>query len=390
MSRFKRFLSRRLLAALGLLIALGAAGIAIAAPYLPRLLIEGYPAPVWPAYGSFATVAGGTVETILPPAVTGLQPNDALKALFRDSNGRALVAVYQGRIVLAHYASGITAKTKLNSYSMVKSLIGALTLKAIADGRLRSLDQPLREVLPGTGTPSLGDVTLRELLEMRSGIEVEAHGLTSVSGDKDVEATKMNLFGPMARLHTGGIAAIASELKSLPERRQTFNYQNVNSALLGEVLAHAYRMPLEQALAAEIWSPAGAAPAEWRRYGEALPVSPYCCLYARPIDWAKVGYFLMYNGSPGKPFLPDDLWRRFMSLDLADAEVADGHYGLHIRHDILDRAGEPLQGRFSYFMGSRGQITYLLPDKDLVVVRFGDGFQKLHSTLYEVGRSVGP
>ncbi len=130
-------------------------------------------------------------------------------------------------------------------------------------------------------------------------------------------------------------------------------------------------------------------PAEWRRYGEALPVSPYCCLYARPIDWAKAAYFLMHNGTPGEPFLPDALWRSFMSLDFAETEVADGRYGLHIRHDILDRPGEPLQGRFSYFMGSRGQVTYLMPDQDLVVVRFGDGFQKLHSTLYEVGKSVG-
>lgn len=389
MSRLTRFLSRRVLAGLSLLIALGAAGIAIAAPYLPRLLIEGYPAPVWPAYGSFATVAGGTAETILRPAVTGLQPSDELKALFRDSNGRALIAVHKGRIVLAHYADGIDSQTKLNSYSMVKSLIGALTLKAIAERRLRSLDQPLRELLPGTGTPSLGNVTLRELLEMRSGIEVEAHGLTAVSGDKDVEATKMNLFGPMARLHTGGLGAISAELASDPALRRDFNYQNVNTALLGEVLARAYRMPLEQALATEIWAPAGATPAEWRRYGEALPVSPYCCLYARPMDWAKVAYFLMHNGTPAKPFLPDPLWRSFLGLDLAQVDVAQGRYGLHIRHDLLDRTGEALQGRFSYFMGSRGQITYLMPSEDLVVVRFGDGFQKLHSTLYEVGRSAG-
>ena len=389
MPRPSRIRPRRVLAILGILIGAGVAGVALAAPYLPRLVIEGYPAPVWPAYGSFAPVAGGTVETIFAPAVSGMQPNDALKALFRDSSGRALIAVHGGRIVLAHYAEGVTSETKLNSYSMVKSLIGALTLKAVADRRLSSLDQPLRELLPGLGTPSLGEVTLRELLEMRSGIEVEAHGLTAVSGDKDVEATKMNVFGAMARLHTGGIDAIAGELKSLPELRHTFNYQNVNTALLGEVLARVYRMPLEQVLSAEIWAPAGAAPAEWRRYGDGRPVSAYCCLYARPIDWAKVAYFLMHNGLPRKPFLPEPLWRQFLGLDLADADVADGHYGLHIRHDLLDRAGEPLQGRFSYFMGSRGQITYLMPEKDLVVVRFGADFQKLHSTLYEVARSAG-
>lgn len=380
---------RKLLAGLALLIGGAAGGIVFGAPYLPRLIIEGYPAPVWPAYGSFAPVAGGTAETILPPSASGNRPNAALQALFDDSKGRALIVVHQGRLAVAHYADGITSETKLNSYSMVKSLIGALTLKAMADGRLRGLDMPLREALPGVGQASLGDVTLRDLLEMHSGIEVEGQGLHKISGDKDVEATKMDLFGAMARLHTGGAEAISGELKSEASLRRAFSYQNVNTALLGLVLTRAYRMPLEQALAAEIWAPAGAAPAAWRRYGEGLSVSPYCCLYARPIDWAKVGLFLMHNGTPGKPFLPEPLWRSFLGLDLKDSDVAGGRYGLHIRHDLLDRTGEKLQGRFSFFMGSRGQITYLMPEKDLVVVRFGDEFQKLHSTLYEAWRSIG-
>jgi CubicO group peptidase (beta-lactamase class C family) len=380
---------RRIPATLAVIIGASAAGLVVGAPYLPRLLIEGYPAPVWPAYGSFATVAGGTAGLLPPPAVSGNQPNAALKTLFEESKGRALIVVHKGRLAFAHYAEGITSETRLNSYSMVKSLIGAMTLKAIADSRLRSLDQPLREALPGVGQQSIGDVTLRDLLEMHSGIEVESHGLHAISGEKDIEASKMDLFGAMARLHTGGVEAIAPELKSAPSLRADFSYQNVNTALLGLVLARAYRMPLEQALAAEIWAPAGAAPAEWRRYGEGLPVSPYCCLYARPIDWAKVGLFLMHNGASGKPFLPEPLWRDFLGLDLKDTDVAQGRYGLHIRQDLLDRAGEPLKGRFSFFMGSRGQITYLMPEKDLVVVRFGDGFQKLHSTLYEAWRSIG-
>ncbi|MGI9407442.1 MAG: hypothetical protein ACR2O4_13810, partial [Hyphomicrobiaceae bacterium] len=62
--------------------------------------------------------------------------------------------------------------------------------------------------------------------------------------------------------------------------------------------------------------------------------------------------------------------------------------GLHIRHDILDRPGEPIQGRFAYMMGQGGQVVYLMPSHDLVVVRFGGRHQKLHSTLYEVWRAV--
>ena len=56
---------------------------------------------------------------------------------------------------------------------------------------------------------------------------------------------------------------------------------------------------------------------------------------------------------------------------------------------MLDRPGEPLQGPFAYFFGSRGQTVYLMPERDLVVVRFGGKIQLLHSTLYGVGRSLG-
>jgi hypothetical protein len=41
-------------------------------------------------------------------------------------------------------------------------------------------------------------------------------------------------------------------------------------------------------------------------------------------------------------------------------------------------------GPFAYMMGHGGQIAYLLPGQDAIVVRFGAQAQLLHSTLYEV------
>lgn len=68
--------------------------------------------------------------------------------------------------------------------------------------------------------------------------------------------------------------------------------------------------------------------------------------------------------------------------------VRDGTYGPHVYHNVLDRAGERLQGRFTYMMGNGGQVVYLMPDADLVVVRFGGRVQLLHSTLYAAWRSL--
>ena len=55
--------------------------------------------------------------------------------------------------------------------------------------------------------------------------------------------------------------------------------------------------------------------------------------------------------------------------------ASHGAYRTLMRYDVLDRAGEQLAGPFAYFLGQGGQAVYLRPQDDLVVVRFGDGFQ---------------
>jgi CubicO group peptidase (beta-lactamase class C family) len=98
-----------------------------------------------------------------------------------------------------------------------------------------------------------------------------------------------------------------------------------------------------------------------------------------------VGRFLRDNGRPGEPFLPEALWRDLLLPDLGAEARREGTYGFQVRHDVLDRKGEALQGPFAYFMGHGGQMVYVLPEQDAVVVRFGERPQLLHSTLYELG-----
>ena len=370
------------------IVAAGAAAVMLWAPYLPRLAYEGFPAPTWPAPGSFADVAGNPADPPLaaPAAATPLDPR--LRALFDASGAKALLAYEAGRLGIEHYADGVDAGTRFNSYSLVKSLIGALMLKAVADGVLSSLDQPVGSLLPHAGDSGFRAVKLRAFLEMRSGVLFEAGGAKSLSGVgvKDLEAAFANPFGPLARLHMQGLDKVKHRLLTTPSPR--FNYQNINTAVLGAVLERAYGQSLQKILAEKIWKPAGAAPAKWRRHNGDAGVSAYCCLYARARDWVKAARFIVANGSAGAQFLPAAERDALLGRNLSKARLRKGVYGLHVRHDLLDRPGEPLQGGFTYFLGNGGQIVYLMPDKDLVVVRFGDAMQLLHSTLYATWRTL--
>lgn len=369
----RSYLSRWLLLPLLALIAL-ATGALFYAPYLPTLIAEGFPKPEWPARGAFAEVPGAAqTDDLGEPAQRALDPG--LAKLFSESGGKALLVYQGGKLKLEYYAPGFTRDTRFNSYSLAKSLVGILTLSAIERGDLPALDTPLQPL----------GVTPRELLDMKSGIVFETDEMKHASGqpEKDLEATISNPFGPMARLHVSGLRGFEPALHIDPAKRGLFSYQNVNTALLGSLLS-----ALDQRLAIEIWQPAGAQTAQWRRYGKDLEISAYCCLYATARDWVAAARHIMRNGTLQAPLLSGELHRAFLGLDLTDDELRNGVYRFHAWHNILDRPGEALQGHFTYFMGNGGQAVYLMPEKDLIVVRFGAHPQLLHSTLYEAWKQI--
>ena len=359
------------------------------APYLPQLIAEGVPPLVGPGVGHFASLAGAAAPRDLSPSLDAAErPLDpTLATAFSGAHGKALLVSRRGSLKLEHYADGLNSDTRFNSFSMAKSLVGALIYKALADGKITSLDQTLGELLPND--EGLKSVTLRALLEMRSGIAFDGEGGKFGGTQAGKDDTAPNPFGPLARLHFLGLGAIERGLTVTPSESPPFSYQNVNTALLAAVLERRYARPLAELLDEKIWQPAGASTALWRKPAAGTPVSAYCCIYATARDWIRVGIFLNENGR-ALPFLPTPLWREFLGLDASLDERHKSHYGAHIRQDILDRPGQELQGPFTYLMGQGGQVLYLMPEEGLVVYRAGEEWQLLHSTLYGAWNSLRP
>jgi len=54
--------------------------------------------------------------------------------------------------------------------------------------------------------------------------------------------------------------------------------------------------------------------------------------------------FFGSNGSPAQPFLPNDLWREFLGLNVPLDVRLNDQYGNHTLQNILGRKGEDLQG----------------------------------------------
>ncbi|RMC33721.1 serine hydrolase domain-containing protein [Paracoccus alkanivorans] len=365
-----RLFGRLFMAFLALLI-IACLILSLFAPQVFVLAREGFPGALWPAVGDYARVEGA--ESAFDPPRGGDAPA-ASRASFDQQAGRALLVDNGERLQVEIYADGLDRDIRLNSYSMVKSLVGALVLRAIADGKIDNLDDKIAVYL-GSDTP---DASIREALTMTSGLKLGAHP------EKPMEDGSFSPFGGLAQLHAFGLKKVLPELHVDPAQRGNFSYESVNTALLGQVLETVYSEPLPALLSRFIWKPAGAQTAYWRTYPAGDGVSAYCCLYARPLDWLKIGRFFLNNGTTDQAFLPEELWREFLMPELPAQDRRSGAYGFHIRHDILDREGEAAQGPFAYFFGHQGQLLYLFPSEDAVIVRFGEHAQLLHTTLYEL------
>mgnify|MGYP000234522769 CR=1 FL=1 len=96
----------------------------------------------------------------------------AIDALFTDpamGETRAVLIMHDGRIVAERYADGYSRDSKLIGWSMSKSITGVMIGLLVADGRL-ALDKSAP--VPAWQRPGdpRGEITLRHLLQMRSGL----------------------------------------------------------------------------------------------------------------------------------------------------------------------------------------------------------------------------
>jgi hypothetical protein len=127
------------------------------------------PAPLAPA--ALAAVVADPGDT---PREGLAQRIDALFTAPDAGETRALLVWHDGRLIAERYGPGYDRNTRFISWSMAKSVTGVLIGMLVSDGRLR-LDDPAPIPLWQRPGDPRGEITLRQLLQMRSGLRhVEA------------------------------------------------------------------------------------------------------------------------------------------------------------------------------------------------------------------------
>jgi CubicO group peptidase (beta-lactamase class C family) len=269
----------------------------------------------------------------------------------------AVVVQHRGEVVAEAYADGVAADTTLISWSMAKSIVHALVGMAQMDGLL--------DVRMPTGIASWQNddrrlVTLQDLLEMRSGLAwIEDY----VEGNES-DVIDM-LFGSGKEDHAAH--AINKSLISAPgsEWYYSSGTTNIVARLLGNALGDKKGSTdkTRSFIQKRLFDAIGMASATMQ-FDAAGTFVGSSFVYATARDFAKFGELYLRDGKCGaKQVLPVGWVDHARTQTVIDDETGQG-YGAH----WWTQPGEPGSLIAS---GYEGQQIFVLPERDLVIVRLG-------------------
>lgn len=212
-----------------------------------------------------------------------------------------LIAIKDGRVVVERYEDGHDGDTPWTAFSVVKSLTSLLFGVAIKNGHIRSLDEHVTQHLPELAGSAYDGVTLRQLLQMSSGV-----AWNSNLADKTSDTYQLGAID-----RRGGFKALLEFMAAKPRTAppgQRFIYNTADADIAGAVLRRATKRTLSDYLTEHVWQPFGMeADAHWLTMrGEPLEHGD-CCLSATLRDYARIGLLALNDGVgwEGVRLLPD-------------------------------------------------------------------------------------
>jgi CubicO group peptidase (beta-lactamase class C family) len=282
---------------------------------------------------------------------------------------RALIIMRRGEIIAERYAPGYGPQSRFQSWSIAKTVTGLLTGIMVSDGRL-ALDDPAP--VPAWHQPGdpRGAITLRQLLQMRSGLRNEEQWQPAIHSD-----TLDMLLGEGARDQAS--FAIGKPLVQTPGDQ--FAYSSATSMILTGIMTHqlstsrtpqARRDAMARFIAARFTGPLGLA-SFTPEYDESGTLLGGAMMHMNARDYARLGEFIRRRGNHEGRQIISDKWFDLMTAP----SPANPAYGMHI---WLNRAseqtalfpGEALPTLMAA-AGQRGQYILISPEQGLVIVRLG-------------------
>lgn len=301
------------------------------------------------APSTFAPWKDGAKEEI--GQVTWNGKKQDFETFLKETNTNAFLIIRNGKITYEQYWNGKTQSTVLPSYSVAKTMTSLLIGQLIDEGKIKESDTFVSILPKFKANSSFDKVTIRDLLDMNSGIGVSDNYPTGPSGwgvaiAQMYATTDMNWF--------------LMNNRKMKEEPGTFpEYRSVNTQMLGMIIQKVTGRSLAEEFTDRVWQKVGADyDATWNVDSAAGHEKAFCCFNATARDYARVGQALM----SGEPKIASTAWKARLSLPVVTLDYGWG-YGAQMWH--------PYPG-VNLMLGLHGQYIYQDALHDTVIVKLSD------------------
>ena len=280
--------------------------------------------------------------------------------LLAQNHTGAFLVVRDDAVVYERYFGRVTRTTQLPSFSMSKTFAAVLVGCAVHDGLFRSIDDRLVAYVPELASKrGYGDITLEQLLRMTSGINFIED---SYAGGAFYYTTDLR-----ARMYAYDVKWPAGTHYLYGSVSMQLLWDAMNRRLGGKTVAQYFQE--------RVWGPMGAEhPAVWSLDSASSGIEKlFGGFSATTRDHARIGLLFLHGGVlDGREVVPPE-W-------IHESLVVDPVAGIVQTTDGNVKRGKyqwfwSLDERSYYFAkGYRGQYVFVIPDKHMVFVRFGDDY----------------
>ena len=265
-----------------------------------------------------------------------------LDHVFTDEAVQSAVLVDRGHVIGERYADGYDAESYGTSWSVAKSIYSAAVGAAVDAGDIASAEQPASDFLTEwIGTDKEG-ITVRNILEMRSGYPADVGIFTQEDQ-----------------------SAFALDVRLVNEPGTLFVYSNANSQLMELLLRRATGADAHTYLSRQILEPIGIDPAAVGLWLDPTGVNPltYCCIDMRPDDFARFGLLYARGGEWDGSRVLSESW---IDESLTAASAVYGFQWWVLNAAFFDGDTPPIE--VAAALGLDGQKIYVWRGEDVVLV----------------------
>ncbi|WP_300040209.1 serine hydrolase [Ramlibacter sp.] len=222
---------------------------------------------------------------------TPIEAKQVLDDLFNRNNAKALVVARESKIIYERYSFGVGKRNTPLGYSVSKSLTALTVGKAICDGHIKSIDDPIKKYVINLSATSWGEATVKDVLRMSSGaykteLKFDGHKSRELQLRVGTAIAEGKMSADFIDLMK------ENDEKSFPAGA-VYNYSNFDTVALGLLVQAATGMSFSEYFEKAIWQMIGAeSRGAWFVNGDGQ-ASTYNGFSATPHDWIRIGVMVL-------------------------------------------------------------------------------------------------